>query len=395
MMKANFLKTATWSMALCASMAAFTACSNDDENTIPSGGNGLEGNVLGGVVTSDLVLEANASYVLNGQLQVKAPATLTIPEGVTITANNDGQVDYILIEKGAKINAKGTAEKPIVMTAEVKEAGAWGGLHLCGDAPTNSGTGKSEIGDAAYGGNNANDNSGVLEYVRLEYTGYAFDSEHESNGVSFYGVGNGTKVSYLQAYKGSDDGLEFFGGTVNVDHCVVVDCTDDSFDWTEGWSGTASDLVAYQTDPTCDCLIEADNNGNSFDATPVSHPVLSNLYLVGNNSSDNKRGVRLRAGTQVSIDNMKVTGKANNLTIETKQTDAALKNGTSVLKNVKMAGVLKNSGWTDEDGTTHEGTYTSADFIGGQGNEENQTIGATWNDIAGEYFWVNGWTKTN
>ena len=201
-------------MVLGASMTAFTACDDDEDEggQIPPAPS-----VLSGTVTSDLLLEAGKSYTLDGALQVKAPATLKIEEGVTITANNDGQVDYILIEKGAKIDAQGTAERPIVMTAEAKKEGAWGGLHICGNAPTNSGSGVSEIGNAAYGGNDVNDNSGVLKYVRMEYTGFEFDSEHESNGISFYGVGNGTQVSYVQAYVGSDDGLEFFGGTVNID----------------------------------------------------------------------------------------------------------------------------------------------------------------------------------
>ena len=277
----------------------------------------------------------------------------------------------------------GTVENPIVMTAENKTAGGWGGLHICGYAPTNAGSGFSEIGNAAYGGNDANDNSGVLKYIRLEYTGFALDDEHESNGISFYGVGAGTQVSYVQTYVGADDGLEFFGGTVNVDHCVVVDCTDDSFDWTEGWSGTATNLVAYQTDASCDCLIEADNNGDNFDATPVAHPTLRNLYLVGNGSSENKRGIRLRAGTRANIDGAKVAGKPNPLTIETTQTDDALANGTSVLKNVQIAGVLKN----DVTG----GKYLSANFLAGQGNAENAQIATTWDDVAGDlsFAWLN------
>ena len=142
-------------------------------------------------------------------------------------------MDYILIEQGAKINAVGTAEAPIVMTSEREEAGAWGGIHICGRAHTNAmGGGYSEIGNSPYGGDVEDDNSGVLQYVRVEYTGYAFDEEHEANGISFYGVGNGTTVDHCQAYKGSDDGFEFFGGSVNVSDMVVVSCSDDSFDWT-------------------------------------------------------------------------------------------------------------------------------------------------------------------
>ncbi len=380
-MKTNFMKVSTWAMALCASMAVFTACNDDESGTTPPPAPSVEN--LGGIVTENMTLTANTEYKLTSQLQVKAPAVLTIEEGVKITAADSEDPIYILIEQGAKINAVGTVENPIVMTAENKTAGGWGGLHICGYAPTNAGSGFSEIGNAAYGGNDANDNSGVLKYIRLEYTGFALDDEHESNGISFYGVGAGTQVSYVQTYVGADDGLEFFGGTVNVDHCVVVDCTDDSFDWTEGWSGTATNLVAYQTDASCDCLIEADNNGDNFDATPVAHPTLRNLYLVGNGSSENKRGIRLRAGTRANIDGAKVAGKPNPLTIETTQTDDALANGTSVLKNVQIAGVLKN----DVTG----GKYLSANFLTGQGNAENAQIAATWDDVAGDlsFAWLN------
>ena len=380
-MKTNFMKVSTWAMALCASMAVFTACNDDGNGTTPPPAPSVEN--LGGIVTENMTLTANTEYKLTSQLQVKAPAVLTIEEGVKITAADSEDPIYILIEQGAKINAVGTVENPIVMTAENKTAGGWGGLHICGYAPTNAGSGFSEIGNAAYGGNDANDNSGVLKYIRLEYTGFALDDEHESNGISFYGVGAGTQVSYVQTYVGADDGLEFFGGTVNVDHCVVVDCTDDSFDWTEGWSGTATNLVAYQTDASCDCLIEADNNGDNFDATPVAHPTLRNLYLVGNGSSENKRGIRLRAGTRANIDGAKVAGKPNPLTIETTQTDDALANGTSVLKNVQIAGVLKN----DVTG----GKYLSANFLTGQGNAENAQIATTWDDVAGDlsFAWLN------
>ena len=154
----------------------FAAC---EKNNGTNEGNGSD--VLTGTITEDLTLEEGREYKLSGGLHVQAPATLTIEPGVTITAVYDDVTDYILIEQGAKINAQGTANNPIVMTAEVKEDGAWGGLHICGRATSNveGGTGLSEIGNAPYGGNDDNDNSGVLKYVRLEYTGWALDEEHE------------------------------------------------------------------------------------------------------------------------------------------------------------------------------------------------------------------------
>lgn len=361
-------------MTLVAGMALFTtACSSDDDPAANTGnGNGTEESyVLDKDITENVTLETGKNYTLNGGIHVKAGATLTIQPGVTITAKHDGTVDYILVEQGAKIDAQGTASQPIVMTSEKKEAGAWGGLHICGYAHTNNGSGSSEIGNAPYGGNNDADNSGTLKYIRLEYTGYAFDEEHEANGVSFYGVGNGTTVEHLQAYKGSDDGFEFFGGSVNVKYLVATSCSDDSFDWTEGWNGKAQFLVAYQEGETslgyaCDCLMECDNNGTNFAATPVAHPVIANATLIGNGGE--AQGVRLRAGTEVELYNTIITGKGKVLTVETNETENALKNGTSKLEYVAIAGELSSK----------QGIYTNADFVQATGNLDNQTF--TWNN---------------
>ncbi len=325
-----------------AGMSILTACSSDDNNDNDgNGGNGNgneieNGTILKGTITSDVTLAAGNTYKLSGEYIVEEGATLHIEEGVKIIAIYDDIVDYILVKQGGKINAVGTPDKPIVMTSEKEEPGAWGGIHICGKAHTNAegGKGSSEIGGAVYGGNDDADNSGTLKYMRLEYSGYAFDSEHEANGISFYGVGNGTTVDYCQAYKGSDDGFEFFGGSVNVSNLVSVSCSDDSFDWTEGWNGKATNLVAYQEAEStlgydCDCLIECDNNENNYAATPVAHPVLKNLILVGNGGS--KRGIRLRAGTEVEIDSAKVCGKGTPVTVESEETENALKKGTSKL----------------------------------------------------------------
>ena len=361
-------------MTLVAGMALFTtACSSDDDPAANTG-NGddtEESYVLDKDITENVTLETGKNYTLNGGIHVKAGATLTIQPGVTITAKHDGTVDYILVEQGAKIDAQGTASQPIVMTSEKKEAGAWGGLHICGYAHTNNGSGSSEIGNAPYGGNNDADNSGTLKYIRPEYTGYAFDEEHEANGVSFYGVGNGTTVEHLQAYKGSDDGFEFFGGSVNVKYLVATSCSDDSFDWTEGWNGKAQFLVAYQEGETslgyaCDCLMECDNNGTNFAATPVAHPVIANATLIGNGGE--AQGVRLRAGTEVELYNTIITGKGKALTVETNETENALKNGTSKLEYVAIAGELSSK----------QGIYTNADFVQATGNLDNQTF--TWNN---------------
>lgn len=322
---------------------------------IRTSGNGDEASanaveILKGELTANKTLLKDKVYALSGEYIVKTGATLTIQEGVKIVAKTDDEsVDYILVQQGAKIEAVGTKENPIIMTSDKKESGAWGGLHICGKAHTNAenGEGTSEIGNAAYGGSADNDNSGTLKYIRLENTGYALDSEHEANGISFYGVGNGTTVEYVQAYNGSDDGFEFFGGSVDVKHMVVTNCSDDSFDWTEGWNGRGQFLVAYQEAKEtlgfdCDCLMECDNNGKNFAATPVACPTLANLTLIGNGGE--KQGVRLRAGTQVKMYNALISGKGKCLTTETTETEKALVDGTSVLNYVTLATDIECNG---------------------------------------------------
>ncbi len=354
--------------AAAACMALATACNNDDEGNDTPGLNGdiTPGTTLTGNITSDATLTEGNTYRLSGGLHVKAGATLRIEPGVELVAVDDEIPDYILIEQGAKIDAQGTAAHPIVMTSELKESGAWGGIHICGYAHTNAGAGVlSEIGNAPYGGDNDADNSGTLRYIRLEYTGFALDEEHEANGVSFYGVGNGTTVEYLQAYKGSDDGFEFFGGSVNVRYLVSTSCSDDSFDWTEGWNGKGQFLVAFQEAEStlgydCDCLMECDNNGNNAAATPVAHPVLASVTLVGNNSQTGNRGVRLRAGTEVELYNAIITGKPKCLTVETPETESSFskQQTPSVLEYISMSTVLDSK----------EGIYTNEDFEAAAGN---------------------------
>ena len=382
------MKTIDWkfsTLALIAGMFVFTSCSNNDDDPVIEE---PDNSVLQGSIVSDLTLKSGNTYTLNGEFLVKEGATLNIEPGVKIVAQYDDRVDYILVEQGAKINALGTASAPIIMTSSKEEPGAWGGIHICGRAHTNAegGKGSSEIGGATYGGSNDADNSGVLKYVRVEYTGYAFDEEHEANGMTFYGVGNGTTIENCEAYHGSDDGFEFFGGSVNVKNMVVVNCSDDSFDWTEGWNGKGENLVAYQENAStlgydCDCLIEADNNENNYSATPVSHPVLKNLILVGNGGS--KQGIRLRRGTEVEITSAKVCGKGKAVAVESTETENALLNGKSKLTHVSISGTLDSK----------EGIYTNEAFVAA-GNETEQSFNYTsLNDIAKECTWMNGWIK--
>lgn len=364
---------------------AMVAC---DRNKPGNGNNVQNGSTLSGTLTSDVTLSKGNTYYLSGEYIVPDGITLNIEEGVTIISVYDDVVDYILVKQGGKINAVGTADAPIVMTSEKEEPGAWGGIHICGYARTNAegGTGSSEIGGAPYGGTDDNDNSGRLSYVRVEYTGYAFDEEHEANGITFYAVGSGTQVDHCEAYKGSDDGFEWFGGAVNVSYMVSKNCSDDSFDWTEGWSGSANYLVAYQENSEtlgydCDCLIEADNNENNYVATPTSHPIITNATLVGNGGS--KQGIRLRRGTQAVISNVIVCGKGLPLSVESSETEQALVDGISSIKNTTISAEVKSE----------KGIYTNDTFVADV-NIVDASLSLSYNDILALNTWMKGaWVK--
>lgn len=364
---------------------AMVAC---DGNKPGNGNNVQNGSTLSGTLTSDVTLSKGNTYYLSGEYIVPDGITLNIEEGVTIISVYDDVVDYILVKQGGKINAVGTADAPIVMTSEKEEPGAWGGIHICGYARTNAegGTGSSEIGGAPYGGTDDNDNSGRLSYVRVEYTGYAFDEEHEANGITFYAVGSGTQVDHCEAYKGSDDGFEWFGGAVNVSYMVSKNCSDDSFDWTEGWSGSANYLVAYQENSEtlgydCDCLIEADNNENNYVATPTSHPIITNATLVGNGGS--KQGIRLRRGTQAVISNVIVCGKGLPLSVESSETEQALVDGISSIKNTTISAEVKSE----------KGIYTNDTFVADV-NIVDASLSLSYDDILALNTWMKGaWVK--
>lgn len=378
------------SVAFVAGLSLLTACGSDDDNNpgpTPPPSSTIE--TLQGVITEDVTLESGKTYKLSGQYTVKDGATLTIEPGVTIEAIDDQIIDYILIEQGGKINAQGTAENPIVMTAELKEPGAWGGIHICGRAHTNAEgkVGSSEIGNATYGGDIEDDNSGILRYVRVEYGGYTINEETEANGFTFYGVGSGTTIDHCEAYMGSDDGFEWFGGSVNASYLVSINNSDDSFDWTEGWNGTATNLVAYQAPEdeigyACDCLIEADNNENNYNATPMSNPTLTNLILVGNGSDT--EGVRLRRGTGVNINNAIFCNKGKILVVESEQTENLLKNGDSSIKNTTISGTVNSE----------KNIWNNDSFLASEGNSVDSNLSLSLDDIKAQYTWLSGsWVK--
>ena len=232
---------------------------------------------LQGDITENMTLETGGKYTLKGYVYVKSGATLTIQAG-TVIKSDIVDKGALIIERGAKIMAEGTASAPIVMTSGAakgeRRPGDWGGLIILGKAPTNRSTEPTIEGGVGkqYGGTDANDNSGVLKYVRIEYAGIAAEPGSEINGVSFGGVGAGTTVENVMVSYGNDDAFEFFGGTVNCKNMIAFSCLDDDFDFDYGYTGTISNAISFKNplyaDPgDASNGIEADNDGSGTGAT--------------------------------------------------------------------------------------------------------------------------------
>ena len=297
-----------------------SSCSldNDDENQGIIPGTVTSQN-LAGNLTTDLRLTSGIAHNLIGALLVKDGATLTIDAGTRINALAGGTDVYILVEKGGKIIADGTADNPIVFTSNATnpQPGDWGGIIVNGKAPLSRQAG-SESNSAAevnaailYGGAVSEDNSGILNYVKIEYTGARIDDEAEHNGLTLNAVGAGTVISNIAILNGDDDGIEFFGGTVNATNILVVNAKDDMFDFTQGYVGNCTNLygvrengyTAVTSDPRG---IEADGNLDGNTPTDIDQSLftIDKITIINNASGvDMSDGIKVRRGATATITN--------------------------------------------------------------------------------------------
>jgi hypothetical protein len=375
------------SLAVLSALVLTTSCSNDDE---PSNGSGdgtsfvLDRNNLTGEINDGEVILESGTYKLTGKLIVNANAKLTIKAGVKIEATpaeagDFAAVRYIAVAQDGEIDIQGTSSSPVVMTSTTQAPGAWGGLVICGRAPINKGlTASAEVSDLTYGGTEPADSSGSIRYLRLEYTGFAYNSEKEFNGLSLFGVGSGTTIEYVQAYEGSDDGFEWFGGTVNANNLVVFNSHefvgDDLFDWTEGWVGSGQNWYGKRTN-NGNRGIEADNNSNNEGATPISNPTISNLTLIGNGAGGENHAIKLRVGTKGQFDNVVLSNWGTGFDVQSAPDLSAGYVGTDLAAtNVKFDNV------TTLANATATGIYTLNEAATGAGNG------------TGKPSWANGWT---
>jgi len=246
---------------------------------------------MAGNITASLTLKSDINYVLDGWVYVKSPAVITIEAGTVIKGKVDTKASLV-IERGAKIMAEGTSAKPIVFTsakaAGARAAGDWGGIVLCGNAKINVAGGEAEIEGGLgtkYGGNDDNDNSGTMKYVRIEFAGYAFQPDKEINGLTFGAVGKGTTIDYIQVSYSNDDSYEWFGGTVNCKHLIAFSGLDDEFDTDYGFSGLIQYIVGLRDPMIADISksngFESDNDGTGSSNIPTTNPRFANVSLYG------------------------------------------------------------------------------------------------------------------
>lgn len=336
-----------------------------------------------GIINENIVLESSSKWLLSGGVFVDNGSSLTINGGQVIYADVN-TTTFLSILQGAKIYAEGSSTNPIVFTPLKTNPtfGDWGGIIINGYADINTGlTAEGEGGTGIYGGNNDQDNSGILRYVRVEYAGKILGTDNELNGFSFNGVGSGTIVEYIQAYKGSDDGIEFFGGTVNVRYAVSSENQDDSFDWAHGWRGKGQYWYAQQGLNGGDRGIEADNNSDDNTAAPYSEPILSNITLIGVNDGDGlNEGIRLREGTKGKIYYANVTGFA--------------KYGIRVSEQTTLNHIITNELFVANSNISGNGT----DFKDCSSfNGFTSSLVDSWFiqdiNVGSGTAWMNGWTK--
>ena len=349
-------------------------------------------------VVGNVTLDPAIGYVLEGAVFVGedtaaggVAANLNVPAGTTIFGS--GGEDFIVVSRGSTIQATGTASDPIIMTSiqdiqgtvdPINDRGLWGGLILNGFAPQNDCISATAVGGTAaceaageggsglFGGGNPADNSGTLQFLQVRFAGNQISGTNELNGISFQGVGNGTTCDHLQVHNNQDDGIEFFGGTVNCSFLALTGNADDSLDYTDGWTGSAQFVLVEHGPGAGDQGFEFDNNGNDNDALPRSNPTIANYTLIGNEAAaapTSDVGALIREGTAGTFCNGVITGF----------TDGGIDiDQTATFAQITAGDLTFESALLDNDTNIISGdsseTFDTAASIGGMPNVTEGTV---------------------
>lgn len=342
---------------------------------------------LQGRINADTILRKQNTYILKGIVYMVGNHTMTIEPGTTIKGSFSGtDVAALVITRGSKINAQGTAGEPIIFTSAAPnpQSGDWGGIVVCGKASVNSafaGTGggpgiyeveggiNNSNGDGLAGGGatpDDNDNSGVLSYVRIEYAGYAFQPDKEINSLTMAAVGRGTTIDHIQVVYAKDDAFEWFGGTVNCKYLIAFKTQDDDFDTDNGYSGKVQFGIVLRDSLIADIsnsqAFESDNNATGTTASPKTSAVFSNITAIGPKATLNNSGntlfrgaTHIRRNTAISIYNSIILGWPRGIEIDAtlgSSTALNIEDSTLRLRNITIAGCGTNTRFSGTAGAT-------------------------------------------
>lgn len=319
-----------------------SSCDKESSTTITNPVSGKQtltlqnGAVISGVYKNTIINVPEGSFTLKGYVYFEDGSEINIAAGAIIKSDVTDK-GALIIERGAKINAIGTATKPIVFTSGKavgqRNPGDWGGIVILGKATTNRSTEPTIEGGVGknFGGTVDNDNSGTLKYVRIEFAGIASQPNSEINGLTLGGVGSGTTIEYVQVAYGNDDAFEIFGGTVNAKYLVAYATADDDFDFDFGYRGKIQFGVTLRNPDFIDAGdagngIECDNDGTGTLATPTTRPVLSNFTFIGPNvdktaSKNHNFANRFRRSSTFVLNNSVLIGwMKGGLSLESDQT---------------------------------------------------------------------------
>ena len=334
---------------------------------------GLRVATLSGTITSARTLSADTVYTIEGLLIVDAGGSLTVPAGTRVLGSTTVQPSALIVRAGGQLFSNGTADAPVVFTSDKpagqRARGDWGGIVLNGRSLCNFPAGEcvGEGNSGPYGGNVLDDDSGAIVYTRIEFAGFEVSFGNELNALTMNGVGSGTEIHHVQAHYGSDDGFEWFGGTVNAKYLLATGISDDSFDYSTGWQGKGQFWIAQQDPNDADNGFEVDGNEDNFDATPFTQPLLYNITLVGKGpggaggaAGESTRGMLLRRGTAGDIFNAIIVGfGTSGLDIDNAETVSRITSGDFSIQNSIVFSNAVNFD-TDGDGIDEQAIFETA-----------------------------------
>ena len=309
-------------------------------------------------ITASATWTADKIYVLSGIVRIQNGVTLTVEPGTVVKggkAPDQSNATCLLVDKGGKLVAIGTKEKPIVFTSGEpkgqRDYGDWGGIVIFGNAKANKVNPTYEGGviPGNYGGSDDTDNSGTLKYCRIEFAGFPFEQDRELNSLTMCAVGNGTTIDYVQCSFNNDDAFEWFGGAVNAKHLVAFKTNDDDFDVDQGFRGNVQFGVSLADPNVADVStkngFEVDNDACGTNETPKTAAVFSNMTVIGafKDTSDVRaslhgRGAHLRRNNEISIFNSVIMGWREGVRMDGATTFNNFRTNVGFLQNNIVAG---------------------------------------------------------